>query len=150
VSGQQRIKRKPGPKKGTTKLPPSYWLAILQTVDEVRHKRGLSVEAACRAIIAKGGLAWVAPAYGPVVIDFKTLAQIRNAKVLSNRYYQALRFVRTRNIPTERPHIPSIPMIVMQWTGGRENRLRKAIVRHERLVFMQWEPQKALVGRRIK
>ncbi len=137
MSGTNRIKRKRGRPKGTTRLPSSYWLAILQAVDEVCRKRGLGVEAACRAICDKGGgLKWIACDYQSVPLRIKTLAQIGNAKVLSNRYYKALRFVRTHNIPSDRPRIPRQQFLVFRYTGGREGRLRKKRERHDRFVFM--------------
>jgi hypothetical protein len=167
VSGAQRIKLKRGRPKGTARLPASYWLAIIQIVDEVQRKRGRGVEDACRIICnKKGGLRWRACDYQHTgKVGIKTLSQIVNAKVLSNRYYKALRALRLvwhNNIPIDGPRIPRHRLFVYRYPGldtaglatalskndpvkiaailrGRydeRGRLRKELVRHEQLVFM--------------
>jgi hypothetical protein len=112
-----------GRKKGSTTLPASYWLAILQTVDEVRRKRNLRILAACRAICDEGGLKWMASDFAGAGVGFKALArvkpgakinftrfvtitEIKKARTLRSRYYQAREFVRTNGIPPDRPRIP--------------------------------------------
>ena len=128
------IKRKAGRPKGTTRLPQSYWRAILQTVDEVTCKSDLSVEAACRAICAKGGLKWVAPDYQSAgKVGVLTRAQITNARVLSNRYYEAR--ARMGDVPADQ-RVPCHRLTLFRYSGGREGRLRKTHVKSERLVFM--------------
>ena|SRR5260370_29141340 len=127
------VKRKAGRPKGTTRLPRSYWLAVLQAVDEVRRKGGLSIEAACRAICANGGLKWVAPDYQPTgQVGMQTRAQITDARVLSNRYHEAR--ARVGDVPANW-RVPRHRLTVFRYTGGREGRLRKTRMKSD-WVFM--------------
>ena len=144
MSGAKRIRRGRGRPKGTTNLQQSYWLAILDVVDEVRHKRGLGVSDACRIICSKrnGGLKWL-DSYCQTRTHCGTFTKIDNPQMIRNRYYKALRFARAHNIPSDRPCVPRQQLLVFRYTGDRdrEGRLRKKLVRHARFVFMPY-PEK--------
>jgi len=138
VSGAQRIKHN----RGRPKFPASYWLAILDTVDGVCRNRGCGVEEACYAICDRGGIKWINYDYQPDKVGIKTVTKIGNAKVLSNRYYKARAFVRTHGIPNDQPRIrwprigwPRHQLVVSRYTGGYEGRLRRRLVRRDRIVF---------------
>jgi hypothetical protein len=135
MSGAQRIKRKHGRPKGTPNLPPSYWLAIVETVDEIGRKRGRGVSDACRNICDNGGLKWL-DSYCQIRKHCRVLTRIDDPAMLRKQYYKALRFVRAHNIPKDRPRVPRQRLLVFNYTGGREGRLRKKPVRRDRFVFM--------------
>jgi hypothetical protein len=106
-----------GRPKGTTTLPATYWLAVLQTVDEVRRKRNLSILGACKVIHGQGGIKWIESDYpAPGRIEFKTRTEVLNARTLSNRYHQARQFLGARS---QLRHLPQL--CLQQWSIEKLN-----------------------------
>jgi hypothetical protein len=132
-----------GRKYGSGTLPPRYWLAIVQIVDEVCREQELNVSDACDAICREGGIKWVVIdpyssrnndalkmfkqglrfSYDP---DVRAIATINKAPILRNRYYRARNEVAAVwGMPPKQPPVPRRGFQVYCYTDrGRLGRHR--------------------------